>query len=80
MPLCISEQTPFFFVHQVPSLRVVSTMSVGVDHVCLQALKVNNVRLGYTPGVLTEATAELTVALLLATSRRLMEAAANVKK
>nr|XP_018909551.1 PREDICTED: glyoxylate reductase/hydroxypyruvate reductase-like [Bemisia tabaci] len=63
----------------VPSLRVVSTMSVGVDHVCLQALKDNNVRLGYTPGVLTEATAELTVALLLATSRRLMEAAANVK-
>uniref|UniRef100_A0A0A9WLR9 Glyoxylate reductase/hydroxypyruvate reductase n=2 Tax=Lygus hesperus TaxID=30085 RepID=A0A0A9WLR9_LYGHE len=57
-----------------PSLKVVSTMSVGVDHVDLKTLKSKGVRLGYTPDVLTEATAELTVALLLATSRRLLEA------
>ncbi|XP_014239498.1 glyoxylate reductase/hydroxypyruvate reductase-like isoform X2 [Cimex lectularius] len=56
------------------SLKIVSTMSVGVDHVDREILKKKNVKLGYTPDVLTEATAELTVALLLATSRRLLEA------
>ena len=38
------------------------------------------VQVGYTPDVLTDATAELTVALLLATSRRLFEAADQLKK
>lgn len=57
-----------------PQLKVVSTMSVGVDHLDLKALKSRNISVGYTPGILTNATAELTVALLLATSRRLVEA------
>lgn len=35
---------------------------------------------GFTPDVLTDATAELTIALLLATSRRLLEAASEVKR
>ena len=35
----------------------------------MDTLKTRNVLVGYTPGVLTDATAELTVALLLATSR-----------
>ena len=39
-----------------------------------------NIPLGYTPDVLTDATAELTVALLLATSRRLVEGVGEVKK
>ncbi|XP_076749834.1 glyoxylate reductase/hydroxypyruvate reductase-like isoform X2 [Xylocopa sonorina] len=55
-------------------LKVVASMSVGVDHLDLQALKRRNIKVGYTPGILTNATAELTVALLLATSRRLIEA------
>lgn len=57
-----------------PQLKVVATMSVGFDHLDLEALKKRNIKVGYTPGVLTDATAELTVALLLATSRRLFEA------
>ncbi|XP_029458874.1 glyoxylate reductase/hydroxypyruvate reductase-like [Rhinatrema bivittatum] len=57
-----------------PSLKVVSTMSVGYDHLSLDALKKRGIQVGYTPDVLTEAVAELTVALLLATSRRLIEA------
>lgn len=56
------------------NLKVVATMSVGVDHLDLKALKARNLPVGYTPGVLTDATAELTMALLLATSRRLIEA------
>nr|XP_018906679.1 PREDICTED: glyoxylate reductase/hydroxypyruvate reductase-like [Bemisia tabaci] len=64
----------------VPSLRVVSTASVGVDHVEVEIFKKYNVRLGYAPHVSNlEATAELTVALLLAVSRRIVEASNGVK-
>ncbi|XP_063311398.1 glyoxylate reductase/hydroxypyruvate reductase-like [Pelobates fuscus] len=62
-----------------PSLKVVSTMSVGYDHICLEELKKRRIRVGFTPDVLTEAVAELTVALLLATSRRLIEAVDEAK-
>jgi lactate dehydrogenase-like 2-hydroxyacid dehydrogenase len=57
-----------------PHLKVVSTMSVGYDHVDARALRARGVALGNTPGVLTETTADLTLALLLATARRLPEA------
>ncbi|XP_069781970.1 glyoxylate reductase/hydroxypyruvate reductase-like isoform X2 [Narcine bancroftii] len=62
-----------------PNLKVISTMSVGFDHLALEEIKKRRIRVGYTPDVLTNATAELTMALLLATSRRLMEAVAEVK-
>ncbi|KAK2578673.1 hypothetical protein KPH14_012161 [Odynerus spinipes] len=55
-------------------LKVVATMSVGTDHLDLKALKNRNIKVGYTPNVLTNATAELIVGILLATSRRLLEA------
>jgi len=65
--------------HANPKLAVVSTMSVGYDHIDIPACRRRSIPVGYTPGVLTEATAELTLGLLLATSRRLVEAAAEVK-
>ena len=46
---------------------------MGYDHLDLVECKKRNIPVGYTPDVLTDATAELTVALLLATSRRLTE-------
>lgn len=57
-----------------PRLRVVSSCSVGVDHVEIGALSARRIVLGYTPGVLVDATADLTFALLLAAARRLPEA------
>ncbi|XP_018323796.2 glyoxylate reductase/hydroxypyruvate reductase [Agrilus planipennis] len=60
-------------------LKVIATMSVGYDHLSLKDIKTRNIKIGYTPGILTEATAELTLALLLATSRRLFEANNAVK-
>ncbi|KAJ8247801.1 hypothetical protein GJAV_G00250680 [Gymnothorax javanicus] len=62
-----------------PNLKVISTLSVGFDHLAINEIKKRGVRVGYTPDVLTDATAELTVALLLATSRRLPEATQEVK-
>ena len=56
-----------------PGLQVVATMSVGYDHVDVAALRKRDITLGNTPGVLTETTAELALALLLATARRLPE-------
>lgn len=56
-----------------PDLKVIGTISVGYDHIDLAECKKRGIRVGYTPDVLTDATAELTLALLLATSRRIIE-------
>ncbi|POM73071.1 Glyoxylate reductase/hydroxypyruvate reductase [Phytophthora palmivora] len=62
-----------------PSLRVVSTMSVGYNHIDVEACKARNVRVGYTPGVLDVSTAETAVALTFAAKRRVLECAASAK-
>ncbi len=56
-----------------PNLKCVSTMTVGYDHLDVEWLKGAGIRIGNTPNVLTDTTAELVLALLLATSRRLIE-------
>lgn len=61
-------------------LKVVSTMSVGYDHVDVEILKQRGIRLGYTPDVLTNSVADTTVALMLAASRRIPEAIAAAKE
>ncbi|KOB77247.1 Glyoxylate reductase/hydroxypyruvate reductase [Operophtera brumata] len=45
-----------------PSLKVVSTISVGVDHIDVPECRKRGIRIGYTPDVLTDATADLTEA------------------
>ncbi|XP_076877127.1 glyoxylate reductase/hydroxypyruvate reductase [Brachyhypopomus gauderio] len=62
-----------------PQLKVISTLSVGFDHLAIDEIQKRGIRVGYTPDVLTDATAELTVALLLATARRLPEGIQEVK-
>jgi glyoxylate reductase len=57
-----------------PRLRVVSSFSVGLDHVDLAAAAARGIPVGHTPGVLTETTADLAFALLLAAARRVTEA------
>ncbi len=56
------------------NLRVVSQMAVGVDNIDVAACAERGIAVGHTPGVLTEATADLTLALLLASARRLFPA------
>jgi glyoxylate reductase len=55
-------------------LRVVATASVGFDNLDLAALTARHIPASNTPGVLTETTADLTWALILAASRRVVEA------
>ncbi len=61
-------------------LRVVSTMSVGVDHIDIPACTVRNIPVGHTPGILTETTADLAFALLMASARRIVEGADYVRQ
>jgi lactate dehydrogenase-like 2-hydroxyacid dehydrogenase len=56
-----------------PGLRVVANVAVGYDNVDVAALAARNVLVTNTPGVLTDATADLTFGLLLALTRRLGE-------
>lgn len=59
---------------QATRLRVIASCSVGVDHIDLAAATKRGIPVGYTPGVLTETTADLAFALLLAAARRIGEA------
>lgn len=59
---------------RAPRLRAISSCSVGLDHVDLAAASARGIRVGHTPGVLVETTAELALALLFAAARRIVEA------
>lgn len=58
---------------QLPTVRVISNYGVGLDHIDLAEVAARNIPLGYTPGVLDGATADMGFALLMAAGRRLTE-------
>jgi len=68
-----------FFDAAGPQLKVVSNYAVGFNNIDVEEASRRGVRVGNTPGVLTEATANMAVCLLLATSRRILEAADYVR-
>lgn len=55
-------------------LRIISQYAVGFDNIDIECATKNGVYVTNTPGVLTDATADLTWALILATARRIVEA------
>lgn len=61
-------------IEHLPELRVISNYAVGYDNIDLAAAAARGIRVGNTPDVLTDATADLTFTLLLAAARRLPEA------
>lgn len=63
-----------------PQLKVISSVSVGVDNYALPALAARGIMLCHTPGVLTETTADTIFSLIMATSRRLVELANLVRE
>lgn len=62
-----------------PRLRVVSNMAVGFDNIDTAACTRRGIPVGNTPGVLTDATADLTMALLLSAARVLPKAAMDAR-
>lgn len=62
-----------------PQLRVVSNYAVGYDNIDLAACSRRGIAVGNTPGVLTEATADLAWTLLMAAARRIPEAVDHVR-
>jgi len=56
-----------------PQLRLIASFGTGVDHIDVAAAKAKGITVTNTPGVLTEDTADMTMALILAVSRRLVE-------
>ena len=58
---------------RAPQLEVVSSVSEGVDNDALDALQARGIVLCHTPGVLDETVADAVFALLMATSRRVVE-------
>lgn len=61
------------------NLRGVATLSVGYNNVDVTACVEKKIRIGYTPGILSETTADLALALTLATARKLQPAMASVR-
>ncbi len=59
--------------HANPNLRLIASFGTGVDHIDLAAARQRGITATNTPGVLTEDTADMTMALILAVPRRLTE-------
>jgi glyoxylate reductase len=57
---------------RMPNLKVVSNHGVGVDHINVRDAEARNIPVGNTPGCLDAATADLTMALILATARNVV--------
>jgi lactate dehydrogenase-like 2-hydroxyacid dehydrogenase len=62
-----------FFERVSKSVKVISTYSVGLDHIDLKAAAARNISIGYTPGVNADATAEIAMLLMLGAARRAYE-------
>ena len=62
-----------------PRLKAIANMAVGTDNVDLEAAAERGIAVGNTPDVLTDATADLAFALLLALARRIPQGAAQVR-
>lgn len=57
-------------INSAPNLKAISTFSVGYDHIDTPLASRRGIRVGYTPEVLTDATADLAMALMLDLSRK----------
>jgi glyoxylate reductase len=63
-----------------PRLRAISNYAVGVDNVDLSAATARGIPVGNTPDVLTDSTADMALALMLAAARQIVEADAVVRR
>src|SRR5499427_4140283 len=75
----VTDRVDRALLEAAPKLQVVSNMGVGYDNIDVAACNARRIPEGNTPGVLTDATADLAFALLLAAARRMTEAAQFVQ-
>jgi glyoxylate reductase len=76
----LSDKVDGELLDNAPSLKVVANLAVGYDNIDIHKAKENNVTVCNTPEVLTDSTADLAFALILAAARRVVESANYVKE
>ena len=76
----IMDRVDAVLLDAAPNLKVVSQMAVGLDNIDVAEASRRRIPVGYTPGVVSNATADQAFALLLAAARRLTEAERWVRK
>ena len=78
--LCLlTEQVDRALLDRAPRLRIVACATVGFEHVDVDACRERGITVTHTPDVLTDATADLTWALILATARGLPQAERSLR-
>jgi len=75
----VTDRIDAALIASAPRLRVVSNLAVGLDNIDIAAATAAGIAVGHTPGVLTDATADLAFALLMATARRVAEGDREVR-
>lgn len=75
----LSDKVDIELLDQSPNLKVVANLAVGYDNIDVEAASERGIKVCNTPDVLTETTADLTFALMMATARRITEAQEFVK-
>ena len=75
----LTDRVDAALLQAAPRLKVVSNFAVGFNNVDVPACTARGIYVGNTPGVLTDATADIAVTLLLAAARRLGESATDAK-
>ena len=75
----LSDKVDRELLEAAPNLKIVSNLAVGYNNIDIHAAHERGVMVTNTPDVLTESTADLTFALLLATARRIIEAEQSVR-
>jgi glyoxylate reductase len=76
----LSDRVDAELIAAAPELRAIANYAVGYDNIDLAAAAARNIPVGNTPDVLTDATADLAFALLMAAARKLAEADAAVRE
>ncbi len=67
-------------LERAPGLKVIANNGVGFDHIDIEAATARRIPVTNTPGVLTDETADLTFALILASARRIVEGDAMIRE
>lgn len=79
--LCmITDRIDGDLLDQAPDLRMVANYGVGFNNIDIGAAAARGIQVSNTPGVLTDATADLTMALILAVGRRVVEGDAYTRQ